>query len=678
MSDPIRVLIVSEQHADTELVLASLRHAGLDPTRQTVDTEATYVASLVPGLDVILAGTSVPALDPARALDLLRATGLDVPLIVVAPPLSAEHVASLFRDGATDYVSTERLEHLGAVVAKARTARRQREEQRRRALALEAAAAEARRRSDESFRLLFASNPLPMWVYDVQTLYFLEVNDAAVNHYGYTRAEFLRMRSTDIRPPEEAARFEAWVAEVSAEPRQTLRRSAPWPHRLKDGRIRQMDIAGHALEFGGRRAMLVVAMDITELVHAQEALEQRVQARTAELSSANGQLQREIAERRRAEEEASRANRAKSDFLSRMSHELRTPLNGILGFAQLLELDVREREERESIEHILKGGRHLLALIDEILDIARIESGRLHISLEPVLVGDTVRIALDLVRPQATARRVALAGDAHQYGGYVSADRQRFQQVLLNLLSNAVKYNREGGTVIVSCREHAGDRIGIAVRDTGMGIADDKIGRLFTPFDRLGAELGDVEGTGLGLALSKGLVDAMSGRLLVESLVGVGTTFTVELPAAGGPATTGAGIPPPVADAAAPHVQGTVLYIEDNVANLRLFERIMARRPGVTLLSAMQGSQGIELARTHRPRLVILDLHLPDMHGEAVLGRLQDDPLTRDIPVVILSADAIPGDVSRLLGLGARAYLTKPLDVGKLLSLLDDLLTDPS
>jgi signal transduction histidine kinase len=391
------------------------------------------------------------------------------------------------------------------------------------------------------------------------------------------------------------------------------------------------------------------------------------------IHEANRALEASLLERRRAEQAAEAANRAKSEFLSRMSHELRTPLNGVLGFAQLLELDSLSARQRESVEHILKGGRHLLRLIDEVLDLARIETGRLSVSLEPVLAADAIRGALDLVRPQAAARDVTLAaeiaGDV-----FVRADRQRLQQVLLNLLSNAVKYNRDGGTVTVSCAAAAEPgRVRVAVSDTGPGIAPAMQARLFTPFDRLGAEQTEVEGTGLGLSLSKRLVEAMGGRLLVESRPGDGATFIVELAAAAAPALAATAAGDGAATAAPPPIQGTVLYVEDNLANLRLVERVLDRRPGLSLLSAMQGSHGLELARSHRPGLVLLDLHLPDVHGDELLARLRGDARTQDIPVVVLSADATAGQIRQLLDAGARAYLTKPLDVTELLALLDEV-----
>ncbi|MGH7277552.1 MAG: ATP-binding protein, partial [Candidatus Rokuibacteriota bacterium] len=429
-----------------------------------------------------------------------------------------------------------------------------------------------------------------------------------------------------------------------------------------------------AREVAAQMAIALAQARLHERVKRQaEELDQRVRERTLELSSVNDQLRREVAERRRAQAEADHANQAKSDFVSRMSHELRTPLNGILGFAQLLEMDVLSSDQRESVEHILKGGRHLLVLINEVLDIARIEAGKLSISLEPVFVSDVVRGAIDLLRPQAAARRVQLP-EALSCDRYVTADRQRLQQVLLNLLSNAVKYNHEGGAVTLVCEELPGGRVRIAVGDTGPGIAPAMLDRLFTPFDRLGAEQAGIEGTGLGLALSRRLVEAMGGELRVDSRLGEGTILMVDLAAADGPrAALGVEAAAATADVATGTMQGTVLYIEDNMANLRLFERLMGRRPGLTLLSAIQGSQGLDLARAHRPGVIILDLHLPDVPGEEVLARLREDAATREIPVIILSADATPGQIARLMAQGASAYLTKPLDVGQMLSLLDDI-----
>jgi signal transduction histidine kinase/ActR/RegA family two-component response regulator len=404
---------------------------------------------------------------------------------------------------------------------------------------------------------------------------------------------------------------------------------------------------------------------------AQARLHERVKQQAAELEVRVAERTRELSV---ATAEADRANLAKSEFLSRMSHELRTPLNAILGFAQLLELDAASAEQQESVGQILRAGRHLLGLINEILDISRIEAGRLQLSLEPVPLQETVRQAIELVQPSAAGVHVTVRAEAIGEALHVLADRQRLQQVLLNLLSNGVKYNRAGGTVTVACRESTASRLRIDVTDTGPGITADKLARLFTPFDRLGAEASAVEGTGLGLALSKSLVEAMGGTLRVRSRPAEGCTFSVELAVVAAPAEREASAPvsAPVADEARPGEAQKILYIEDNLSNLTLVESILSRRPGTTVLSAMQGRVGVDLARDHRPALILLDRHLPDIPGEEVFRQLQADSRTRDIPVIVLSADAMPSRMRQFLDGGVRAYLTKPLDVPALLAAIDE------
>jgi signal transduction histidine kinase/response regulator RpfG family c-di-GMP phosphodiesterase len=379
----------------------------------------------------------------------------------------------------------------------------------------------------------------------------------------------------------------------------------------------------------------------------------------------------------RAKEEAEQANQAKSEFLSRMSHELRTPLNAILGFAQLLELEELHSKQRESVDQILKGGRHLLNLINEVLDIARIEAGRLSLSTEPILVSDAFESAVSLVEPLAAQRGITVSvGPSRESQSYVMADRQRLQQVLLNLLSNAIKYNREDGRVVIRCLLAAEGRRRIEVEDTGLGIAPDQLGLLFSPFERLGAAENGIEGTGIGLTLTKRIVEAMGGSIGVESQIERGSTFWVELPEGTDPMKKLEAQhtkEPPVSRGSEP-AAATVLYIEDNPSNILLMERILANRPGIKLVSALQGRLGLELACQCGPDLILLDLHLPDLHGSEVLQRLRESPQTAQVPVAVVSADATQGQIDRLLAGGANTYLTKPFDVKRLLALLDDIL----
>ncbi len=426
------------------------------------------------------------------------------------------------------------------------------------------------------------------------------------------------------------------------------------------------ELVSIAQEVATQLAIAIAQARLHERVKGQAAeLERRVEERTRELSDATA--------------EADRANRAKSEFLSRMSHELRTPLNAILGFAQLLEMDALPARQDESVDQILRAGRHLLGLINEVLEISRIEAGRLQLSLEPVPVSETLRAAMELIRPSATPLRVSIATDAIDERLHVLADRQRLQQVLLNLLSNAIKYNRPDGTVRASCERVGDERLRISVADTGQGIAADKLDRLFTPFDRMGAEGSAVEGTGLGLALSKALVEAMGGTLYVQSQPGVGSTFSVELQVVAAPVAVAACLPARPSPAGHAHASPrTILYIEDNLSNLRLIQSILSQRPGVSVLSAMQGRVGLDLARAHGPDLILLDRHLPDISGDQVFVQLRADPRTRDIPVVVLSADAMSSELRRLLDAGVRAYLTKPLDVRQLLEVIDESLRPAS
>jgi signal transduction histidine kinase/ActR/RegA family two-component response regulator len=416
------------------------------------------------------------------------------------------------------------------------------------------------------------------------------------------------------------------------------------------------------LDESGRLVYIIHRVDdVTEFVRLTERdteQEAEIFLRTQELQQLNEQLQA--------------ADRAKNEFLSRMSHELRTPLAAIMGFSELFALADLDEKRSEWAATLLRAGKHLLQLVDEVLDISRIEAGELSISVEPVVVAPLLADAMELIRPMADGRRVILHQPEIQAGsGYARADTQRLKQVMINLLSNAVKYNREGGEVTVSVKAVDSDRIRIGVSDTGPGIDPDSFEKLFTPFERLDAG-SEVQGTGLGLALSRSLVEAMDGSLTVSSSLGEGSTFTVEL-GRGEPAAVAAAETEEHEIVAERTYDGErrLLYVEDTVANVRLVEEILSARPSVRVLPAGMGSLGLELAAEHRPDLVLLDLHLPDLGGEEVLARLRADERTRDIPVVVLSADATDRTPGPLLEAGAQAYLTKPIGVRDLLEVVD-------
>jgi signal transduction histidine kinase len=404
--------------------------------------------------------------------------------------------------------------------------------------------------------------------------------------------------------------------------------------------------------------------DVTEYVLLkQHGVEQEAEifARSQELRELNKQLQA--------------ANNAKSDFLSRVSHELRTPLAAILGFAELLGLAQLGDREQHFVDVIFRAGRHLLDLLNEVLDISRIETGRFSMSVAPIALQPLLAETIELVRPLAETHQVEIDADLAPLGStYVLADPQRLKQISLNLLSNAIKYNRSPGRVTLHVTQPDGT-VRIAVTDTGTGMEPEALEKLFVPFERLDAAQRGIEGTGLGLALSKSLTEAMGGTLGVRSTPGTGSTFWVELPAT--EPTALAEEAQEVEEIARPRAYATprsVLYIEDVAANVELVERVLERRPGTRLLSAMMGTHGLQLAREHRPDLVLLDLHLPDMNGEEVLRRFRADDATRDIPVVILSADATRRQQESVLLAGAAAYLTKPVGITRLLETLDRML----
>lgn len=371
-----------------------------------------------------------------------------------------------------------------------------------------------------------------------------------------------------------------------------------------------------------------------------------------------------------AHAEQAQASRAKTEFLSSMSHELRTPMNSIIGFSQLLLNNRRQPlSERQGgqVEQILKSGQHLLTLINDILDLARIEAGRLMFSIEPVEIAVAVAESVASISTLAEARRVAIhlppAGAASPR---VMADFTRIKQVLINFLSNAIKYNREGGRIDITWQTQAGDQLRVEIRDTGQGIPAGRVGELFQPFNRIGAEHSGIEGAGVGLALTKQLVEKMAGCVGVDSVEGAGSCFWFALQQADEPAQPDAGGSGPMPLTAPAGRRLRVLYVEDNPANQRLMHDIFEDFTACALSCAHEAALGIELARAEQPALVLMDINLPGMDGYAALEALRADPATRHIPVVALSANAMPVDVQKGLAAGFADYLTKPLDFAHL------------
>jgi signal transduction histidine kinase/AmiR/NasT family two-component response regulator len=387
-------------------------------------------------------------------------------------------------------------------------------------------------------------------------------------------------------------------------------------------------------------------------------------------------LQEKNVELERATLVAEKANLAKSDFLSSMSHELRTPLSAILGFAQLMESGSPQPtpSQQRSIDQILKAGWYLLELINEILDLALIESGKLSMSLEPVSLPEIIHECEVMVEPQAKKCGISVSFVHFEKPCFVKADRTRVKQVLINLLSNAIKYNRVGGTVTVESTLTQTNSIRISVRDTGEGLAPEQLAQLFQPFNRLGQEASAEQGTGIGLVVSKRLVEWMGGVIGVESTVGEGSVFWIELNLTTEQQVAAHAAEPTVA--VEPHVQGdepvhTLLYVEDNPANLMLVEDIIARRPDIRLLTARDSKGGIELARASLPDVILMDINLPGMSGLDALKILTAEHATAHIPVIALSANALPRDIEKGLEAGFFRYLTKPIKVNEFMDTLD-------
>lgn len=506
--------------------------------------------------------------------------------------------------------------------------------------------------SEQKFSTAFQSSAALMAISTFEEGKYIDINNTFIIALGYSREELIGKTNEDLnlfsnkntrKEIINCLKLNIPVREMEVE------------IRPKAGEFKTILLSADTIFVGEERCLLTVSVDITDRKTAEEEI-------------------------KKARLEAENANIAKSEFLSRMSHELRTPMNSILGFAQILEMGELSNGQRKGVNHIMRSGKHLLSLINEVLDISRIEAGRLSISIEPIKISGIFEEMLDVMRPLSHDSRIHIELEESTTNQlFVKSDRQSLKQVMLNLLTNSIKYNKPEGSVtikteLISTNIEGINNIRISISDTGMGISSDDIPKLFTPFERIGADKTGIEGTGLGLAVVKKLIDAMGGKIGIESVINEGTTFWFELPQAIGQLDTlqKMDINAEVDLVELPE-KSTILYIEDNISNIELVEQILAiQRPNIQLISNMNGKQAVSLAMEHKPSIILLDLNLPDMHGSEVLKLLLENENTKDIPVVIISADAMHKQVNKLISAGAKTYLTKPLEVKEFLNIIDE------
>jgi PAS domain S-box-containing protein len=506
--------------------------------------------------------------------------------------------------------------------------------------------------SEQKFSTAFQSNSALMAISIFDGGQYLDVNNTFLKVLDYSREEVIGRTNAELDFfPDKTLRAQIVKSIEENGPVRELEAVI----RRKDGELRTIILSADTIYLGETKCLLTVSVDITERKLAEEEI-------------------------RKARMEAEKANVAKSEFLSRMSHELRTPMNSILGFAQLLEMGQMNPSQKKGVNHIMRSGKHLLSLINEVLDISRIEAGRLSISIEPIKIDSILEEMIDVLKPMTEDNEVNIRiVPSEDNKLFVNFDRQSMKQVMLNLLNNAVKYNRPGGSVTISTQllpktADGKSFVRISIADTGLGISTEDLPKLFTPFERIGASKTAIEGTGLGLAVVKKLIDAMGGLLGVTSTLGEGTTFWIDLPKAESQLETLHQLDNLTGEHSEQvEKRGTILYIEDNTSNIELVEQILLmQRPEIQLISNSHGKYAVKLASEYKPDLILLDLNLPDIHGSEVLKRLLKNEKTKNIPVVVISADAMHKQVENLLNAGARTYLTKPLEVVSFLKVIDE------
>ena len=672
---PKRLLAVDDSITYLQELGSQLRREGYHVVMASSGEEALELLAARP-VDGILLDLVMPGLSGQDTCKRIkqRAEWRDIPLIMLTARDDRDAMIEGINAGADDYIAKSADFDVLKARLRAQLRRKYFEDENRRireklvrreteATAREQGEAEQKkldqRLRDQQFytRSLIESNIDALMTTDPLGI-ITDVNKQMEALTGCTRDELIGAPSKNYFTDPERA--EAAIKLVLSEKKVT---DYELTARARDGK--KTEVSYNATTFYDRdrtlQGVLAIARDVTERKRNEQALQET----NTELASAKSA--------------AEEANLAKSDFLSSMSHELRSPLNAILGFAQLMELasPLPTDSQKESIAQILQAGWHLLKLINEILDLSVIESGKVSLSTESVSLAEVMSECQAMMEPQAQQLGIGMTFPRFDNPFFVSADRTRLKQIVINLLSNAIKYNKEQGTVVVDCTTSTPGFTRISVKDTGAGLSPEKLAQLFQPFNRLGQEAGGVAGTGIGLVVTKRLAELMGGVLGVESTAGEGSVFWCELISCAAPelvvesgeaATVDR---PPVPAGARPR---TLLYVEDNPANMKLVEQLIARRPDMRLLTAVNGTLGIEVARTTRPTVILMDINLPGISGVEALKVLRGDPATAHIPVVALSANAMPRDIEMGLDAGFFRYLTKPIKIKEFMDTLNTAL----
>ncbi|MCG6189354.1 hybrid sensor histidine kinase/response regulator [Maribellus maritimus] len=510
-----------------------------------------------------------------------------------------------------------------------------------------------RKSAEERSRMIFESSPYSIMLVDSTGKINL-ANSISEEYFGFSNTELIGASINTIFPDESDLQDTAGSRPAFLNPKE---QNEEWNEKdieacRKDGSFFPVELNLIPFDFEEEMMTLIIVIDITSRKEAEKKI-------------------------KKAKLEAENANQAKSEFLSRMSHEFRTPMNSILGFAQLLNMGKLNPKYKKNVKQILKNGAHLLELINEVLDIARIEANRISLSMEAIKISTVISETIDILGPLAQERMVTFETEKTNF--FVIADYQRIKQVFLNLLNNAIKYNIPDGFVKVSCElvaQNSGNtagRVRINIKDSGKGISEPDLKKIFEPFERVGADLAEIEGSGLGLVIVKILVDAMKGQMGVVSKLGEGSTFWVELPLADNPVEQIQDTGKADEKQEMPSLKsGNLLYIEDNASNIDLMSQVLSDyRPSIRLITNTYGKNTLQLTKDYKPFLILLDLNLPDIHGLDVVKELKADTETSFVPIVVVSADAMETQMKRLIKEGVESYLTKPIDINQLLEIID-------